>query len=386
MGRLTTPGFGPTQEQKLLLDIIFEDDIKAIAAWRQWREVCSINDTDQGSYRMLPLVYNRLKYLEVDELLQGELRQIYLHYWAHNEKLFREADRAVKTLMGAGIFVIQLKGKPMVQEYYKDPALRPMGDVDILVPKKHFIEAIGLLEQAGWNHRYDENVIRDFDRYFHAVNFALGKFNLDLHWQILPGIVPDGFVTIQSNGAYTLAPTDLLFHTLVHGARWSRIPPIRWMVDAGFILRERYLEIDWDRIVKLARTTNSVLQIRSSLTLLRLNLGISIPDAQMTDLMSIKIPFSTRLAYLLVSSSIPVIWDFFNNYFYFRNFNKTRNMIAWTKYFLGYLRIMWGIDTPGGLLNYGLKLLHRRLYMDLFTPPYFKRKNITIHEKGEIIK
>ncbi len=68
-----------------------------------------------------------------DETRQS-LALAYYSTAAHNALLFRELERILAALAaGAEIPVIVLKGAALAQTVYPDPALRPMGDLDLLV-------------------------------------------------------------------------------------------------------------------------------------------------------------------------------------------------------------------------------------------------------------
>lgn len=47
--------------------------------------------------------------------------------------------------------IIMLKGSFLAGEIYRDPALRPMGDVDILVKKEDILEMVSILQESGFS-------------------------------------------------------------------------------------------------------------------------------------------------------------------------------------------------------------------------------------------
>lgn len=83
--------------------------------------------------------------------------------------------RLARTLGGAGIDVMPLKGVLLQLTIYEDPATRPIADLDALVPEARFDEALALLIADGLTPRRTR---ADFARPLH--DRRLG-FTVDLH-------------------------------------------------------------------------------------------------------------------------------------------------------------------------------------------------------------
>ena len=82
---------------------------------------------------------------------------------------------------------------------------------------------------------------------------------MDLHWSTLPG--PDGGdgvfrrarpATLLGMPTLVPAPTDLLLSVITHGTNWYP-EPVRWALDASYLLSSVPEEIDWDLLVAQAR-------------------------------------------------------------------------------------------------------------------------------------
>ena len=84
--------------------------------------------------RVGPLLYDavRKKHLLPAEV-ETALRQSYYLTAACNLRLFAALDQALRALAARGIEVIVLKGAALAQTVYPSVALRPMGDLDVLV-------------------------------------------------------------------------------------------------------------------------------------------------------------------------------------------------------------------------------------------------------------
>lgn len=80
---------------------------------------------------------------ELVRLLRGPvLREIALR----RPRVALEFDVLRKTLGTAQVPFIFLRGHPFATRFYSDPKLRLSGDVDLLIPRQHFREAIRVLE------------------------------------------------------------------------------------------------------------------------------------------------------------------------------------------------------------------------------------------------
>ena len=136
--------YWPNGSQELLLRAALCPEDEAIAAWGQWRQRNDLVEThlDQGSFRLLPLVYRRLQDLGHEDAWGARLKGIYRHAWSFNQSLFHEASRLIEQLRWRRIDALILKGAALSVLYYRNAAVRPMADVDVLVPGAQVREAL----------------------------------------------------------------------------------------------------------------------------------------------------------------------------------------------------------------------------------------------------
>lgn len=284
--------FWPTESQDNLLRAALLPGPAAIAAWDEWK---SRNDFigshhDLGSFRLLPLVYKNLVALGADDPFMPRLKGIYRFSWCANQRLFHDAAGLVQGLHEAGIRTLVLKGAALSTLYYRDRGVRPMSDVDVLVPVTQAAAAIDCLRDMGW--RTSQFVAEDF-RYRHATQLLNedGR-EFDLHWhafyECLQEDADDGLwrraVPFSLLHAHTLGldPSDAFLHTVVHGMRWNEVAAIRWIPDAMAILRGVGPQIDWDRVLSEAARRRLVLRFGQGVRYLRERFDAPIPDDVMT--------------------------------------------------------------------------------------------------------
>jgi hypothetical protein len=269
-------GYQADPIQQHLLRAALDTAGGAIAHFRRWEsQVDLVGEVDPGTYRLMPLLYSTLQSQGCTDALMGRLKGTYRRAWCETQPRRALARELLTLLHGAGIPTLLTKGMPLGLEYYPALALRPMGDIDVVVPHARAREAIALLDAAGWARGA---TARDDDLEFHHAMqfFRPGGGEIDLHWSVMlecqsrqtndefwsraQPLQVEGIATLQ------LEQTDLLFHTIIHGVAWNELPGIRWIADASMILRHTERPIDWTRLLALAR--------REHLSV-RLGLGLS---------------------------------------------------------------------------------------------------------------
>lgn len=223
------PGLFPTQEQQLVLRAALGQRDEALAAYAQWvARVDLTADFDREVFRLLPLLYERLRELGYRDALTGRLKGVYRLAWAKSHRLFADTRPILDRFVAAGLPVMALKGAPLGLRYYGNIALRPMSDVDLVVPASQVDVAVGILQDMGY--RPWKQVDADLKKFRHAVGFfAPGPKEFDLHWHMLFDFCDDGpdkefWQTAQpfrflDHDILTPDPTRMLVHTILHGLR-----------------------------------------------------------------------------------------------------------------------------------------------------------------------
>jgi hypothetical protein len=303
-----------TREQELLLRAALLKGGDAIAAWKEWKGIVDLEgDLDNGSFRLLPLLYTNLNRLEVKDPLMGRLKGIYFKTWYKNQRLFFEAGKILNYLRNEGIQTILLKGIPLTILYYRNYGVRPMADVDILVPGSQALSAADALKRAGWTQTADEPLDIPM-RYRHAQQFVSESgTELDLHWTLMTEsarVVSDADfwskavpIKIHDVPSYALDPTDMLFHVIIHGVKWNPEPPIRWIADAITIIQIHELQLNWRRIIRHAKKYMVCLQIKEGLNYLYENFHVPVPRTVMDTFNNMPVSYLERFEYRYLKSN-----------------------------------------------------------------------------------
>jgi hypothetical protein len=286
----------PTESQVLLVRAAVLPGDAALEAWHQWRAQGGVDDVDPASHRLFAQVYRNLPQLGIDEPAVAALREAYGESWSRNQQLLHHAGRVLADLHDAGIATLVLKGAALAALHYPDVGARPMDDVDVLVAPAQVEEAMRVLQRAGWSPGREVTWSpADNPRALIPVRHAIAfddeaGHQLDLHWYSLWQSAPDDAfwqtavpLTIAGVQTRALDPTDQLLHVCVHGC--GRAPgPVRWVADAGMLVRAEGPGIDWDRLVDAARTRRLSLITERALRVVQTELGLDVPPAALAAL------------------------------------------------------------------------------------------------------
>lgn len=265
----------PSPLQEGLLRAALLPAEQASAAWAALRPGLDLDDIwDPEVHRILPLVAVRLREAGVDDPDLPRLQGLARRTWYENQLRINEAATVVASLEAAGIRTMLLKGVPLALRYYESAALRPMSDVDVLVPTAQGGDALAQLAADGW--MWDS---RFLNRFHHGVGLVrAGGRAIDLHWHLgLPFVLPgadassdDDFwavaepLDIGGVTSRTLAATDMLLHVCAHGAWSDSAAQVRWIADAMTVLRAA-AEIDWSRFEDQVRRRRLTLLVSEPL-------------------------------------------------------------------------------------------------------------------------
>jgi len=303
-------GCWPTHQQELLLRAALLQGKEAIDSWYEWKSSVDIDRLDQGSRRLLPLLYRNLRIHGLKDPLMNKLKGIYRLTWYRNQMLFHNVAALLRSFHNAGIQTMLLKGVALTLLHYRDYGLRAMADLDVLVHTEQASAAINLLTKSGWTpesrspEAFTEAYISATNG--HVFSDAAGQ-GFDLHWHVLPECCYanadddfwDGAVWTEIHDVSTSAsnPTDLLLQICVHGAKWNSVPPFRWAADAMTIMKTSQSEIDWNRLITQTQKRRLILPLKDTLNYLRDILDAPIPVAVLQSIQNMPASKIERIEY-----------------------------------------------------------------------------------------
>ncbi len=178
-----------------------------------------------------------------------------------------ELSRIAGVLAARGIVPILLKGAAFLDDLYPHPALRPMADLDLLIPfadvpgARQALEALGY---RGLRPGLADALLETNHEIELARRFPDGtRMYVELHWRLLPkmslvagpAVEPDALWTrtrpCRDTGiaARVLAPEDAFLFSALHLQRHAYSRAV-WFVDLALLMRKH--DLDWQLMVREA--------------------------------------------------------------------------------------------------------------------------------------
>lgn len=221
---------------------------QALATWLAEVDLDAIGNAES---RLIPAVVARHGATLARHPLFARMEGTYRYWQLRNSLMLADGRRALERLRDAHVEPVLFKGVAMVLRYYRNPAERPMGDLDALVPFDQVQRAQGALLRSGWR-LARSGPDRGSD--VHARDFLnANRCGFDLHWHALyesPVRGLDEGLRRRAQGldwaglaVRVMAPEDLLLTGLVNGIRVGGPPPLQWIVDAARIAAG---PVDWE--------------------------------------------------------------------------------------------------------------------------------------------
>ncbi len=347
----------PTAQQEALLRASLLQGEEALMAWDYWKSNTDMNRIDQGSYRLLPLLYRNLSLHGVKDPLVDRFKGIYRVTWGNNQTLFHNMAALLISFHTAGIQTMLLKGSALILLHYRDYGLRPMNDFDILVHTNQVLEAHALLVKLGWKPRprlgerftekcfsvrhaygYEDASGREVDLHGHIMLECSYEGGDDFFWN---GVVP---VKVRDVATCALNPTDQLLHVCIHGSWWNVVPPFRWIADAMMIMRMSGSQIDWDRLVTEAQKYRVVLPLRNALRLVSEKFHAPVPSPILGYMQNIHVSNTERMEYKYAAKPLSGFTGAIKLWIQHSRLNEKRGLTYKLLRFPRFLQYTWGVD------------------------------------------
>jgi hypothetical protein len=149
------------------------------------------------------------------------------------------------------IAAIPLKGPVLAASVYGHIALRQCGDLDILVPQRHVLQAKESLISEGYRpmRQFGDAQEAAHLQSFHAYSLVRedGRAAVDLHWTVMPSyfavpLDPKGLwerlepIDLMGTAVLSLPLEDVRLFLCIHGFKhgWERLG---WICDVAELLR-----------------------------------------------------------------------------------------------------------------------------------------------------
>ncbi len=244
-----------------------------------------------AKHGLAPQLYYNLQESKVycNPYLHQQLKNAYYKSFARSVKQISMQEEIVAILYKNGIKTVLLKGQALATNYYKDPALRPMGDIDILVDYKDLQKALKLLNEIGFiNSPMKNPFLLKFQLIY---NIALNRNEqlVELHWNLhsahakykLPtALFIENSIPLTNWHAYIFSPEMQLIHLCVHTYHNFVNGGIRlcWFNDMYLVINKFERESFWKILVDCCNNWDLSDYVFSILKILKMLWGVNIPE------------------------------------------------------------------------------------------------------------
>lgn len=217
-----------------------------------------------------PLWYHALRFQSARRAVPPDslrtLKEAYLGTAARNQRCYHELQALLAALQAAEIPVIVLKGAFLAANVYDNPAVRPMSDIDLLVPLDRLEQAGALLTALGYRpaRPLDTDVVLEVVQHLPLSLRRDAAGAIEIHWGLTPPkrtysvdvaefwerCVP---TSIAGRELLALCPEDLLLHLSVHAAYMHEFAcGLRPFCDLAATIRHYGNSLAWDALTARA--------------------------------------------------------------------------------------------------------------------------------------
>jgi hypothetical protein len=247
------------------------------------------------AHRVAPLLLRGLESLRlpVPASCRQALKRAYVANAAHNAAVFRTLAAVFETFALEGIEVVALKGAGLAETVYRDRALRPMNDLDLLVREEVLEDAAAALRRIGYEPEPSARTAAELRQIHHHWRFrsvgpAAPDVPVELHWRLDPPGWPwrVDLEAVRARAATTpfssgrgsvLAPEDLLATLPLHICRHRFRGGLISLCDIAAIVTTHGDRIDWQAVAERATAWQAGAHVDVVLRLTAEILGAAVP-------------------------------------------------------------------------------------------------------------
>ena len=270
---------------------------KLINSGLNWHYVLQLGK----SHGLAPLLYNHLHRIDrghqINQSIMDELYDIYYGNLTRNLLLYDELSQVLKSFEAKEIPVVGLKGIVLADLVYKNVALRPMADVDLLVQSRNLSETTKTLFKLGFEILPQEKGATV--EYMNESHFTKRQGNskhlpiltVNIHWDLTAPARFKGAITINTqqiisrarpgkiacSNVLVMAPEDQILHVIYHATFQHPFIGLLQLCDVAELVKLKENELDWQALVKTSKNGKAATAAYYFLSSSKKFLGAPIP-------------------------------------------------------------------------------------------------------------
>jgi hypothetical protein len=259
-----------------------------------WNELLSL----AFRHDVAPLLYHALRAIPqvVPAAVSTELHRAAAANAVRNALLFEDLAGILSWAHTNQIDVVVLKGAALADTVYRNRALRPMRDIDLLVRVEHVDAVEEFLVQHGYvldsQRARAESWYRQHDYHlpYYKRDRGLPTSCVEVHWDLdrpsrgcrlgIDGIWRRAVgAVIGGVPANTLSPEDTVLHLCLHACKHELVAGLRSYCDIAETVRRHASSLDWVGVTERAAQGGVSPFVHLPLALARELLDAPVPDA-----------------------------------------------------------------------------------------------------------
>lgn len=232
---------------------------------------------------LAPLLYRHLQAAgaKLAPTVGQQLRGLYIRHRTANRVRLRALCEILDAFDAAGIQAWVLKGPALMSLVYADPALRPMSDLDLLVPRREAFRARQVLREIGFrapggegrlsldDHHHLPIATRLMDGVLVQVELHHNALSKDYNSSLELNEHRESPMAFESSGrsAWALGTHEMLWHLCQHLV--GPLPrPLRliWVADIAGYAEAFSEQLDWEQLSQRSPIVLNVLGLVQGVT------------------------------------------------------------------------------------------------------------------------
>lgn len=231
-----------------------------------------------------PLLYERLRHhpaLQPPAPILAHWRRQYTTLGLLNAHLLANLAQLIREMEGAAIPTLVLKGAALTPAVYGNIALRPMRDLDILIPWPAVTRARALLTRLGYHPLEVRPFADPSGLVWHSDTWQRPDsppVTVEVHWALLdiplyaqywpaaPLWARAQPLLIEGVPTRMLGPTDQLLHLCAHSMYHHQGAGVWAAIDIAHVISVYRSRLDWEGLLLAAEQSGLGLAVRRGLT------------------------------------------------------------------------------------------------------------------------
>ena len=254
------------------------------------------------NHGLAPLLYYHLHRIDLDhQIPQPIMDQLHDIYWsnlARNLLLYDELNRVLKSFEEKEIPVVVVKGLALAELVYKNIALRPMADADLLVQKRSLPEVMKTLFKLGFEILPEEKRITiKYMNELHLVKHQenvkwLASLIINIHWDLTAPIRFKGTTKtdpqqmmsrarparIAYSNILLMTREDQILWVIYHATFQHPFIGLLQLCDVAELIKLKENRLDWQSLLKISKNRRIATATYYLLSSAKKLLGAPIPN------------------------------------------------------------------------------------------------------------